>query len=314
MTDERSGAQWLHGITVIDLTRYLPGPYCTRLLADLGARVIKVEPPQGDPMRHVAWPASARAGFGAASLQSSSGVHDWLNAGKEIVTLDLRDAAAREELHALLAAAAVCVEGFKPATARAIGVDGPTLAARYPRLVHCSISGYGQHGPNAERAAHDVNYQAEAGLLTAAGSPQVPGLLIADVTGAHRAAIAILAALVARRGATLDVSLVDAARAWVPLVPPPVLRGDFACYNVYETADGRHVALGALETKFWERFCRRVGHPEWIPLQFVADPDRSAVTDAVRALFRSRGIDTWVAELSSVDCCFSPIAADPLRH
>jgi alpha-methylacyl-CoA racemase len=304
----------LEGITVVDLTRYLPGPYCTRLLADLGARVIKIEPPQGDPMRHVAWPAFALAGFGAASMASSSGVYDWLNAGKKIVTLDLRDAASREELHAFLTTAAVCVEGFKPATARAIGVDGATLAARYPNLVHCSITGYGQQGPDAERAAHDVNYQADAGLLTAVGSPQVPPLLIADVTGAYRAAIEVLAALVARRGATLDVSLVDAARAWVPLVPPPVLRGDFACYNVYETSDAGFIALGALESKFWERFCRGVGRPEWVSQQFASGQTRTALLDDVRALFRSRPQAAWLATLMPLDCCVSAIAGVRRQH
>jgi crotonobetainyl-CoA:carnitine CoA-transferase CaiB-like acyl-CoA transferase len=290
----RSGdARPLEGLTVVDLTRYLPGPYCTRMLADLGASVIKVEPPEGDPMRRTAWPAPG-------GPHVSSGVYEML------------DAAARGELHALLARAAVCVDGFKPATARAIGVDAATLAARYPHLVHCSISGYGQSGPNTHRAAHDLNYQADAGLLAAYGSPQVPPLLIADMTGAFHAAIAILAALVPRRGAALDIALVDAARAWVPFVPPPVLRGDFACYNVYETADGLYVALGALESKFWERLCRHVAHPEWVPLQFAPDPQRTALVEAVRTLLRSRSQDVWLAELGPIDCCISAIAA--VRH
>ena len=281
----------LGGVTVVDLTRYLPGPYCTGLLADLGAHVIKIEPPHGDPMRGVAWP----------------GAYEFLNGGKEIVTLDLREADARDKLHALLARAAVCVEGFRPATAREIGVDGATLAARYPNLVHCSISGYGQEGPDADRAAHDLNYQADAGLLARVSPGQVPGLLIADITAAYHAAIAILAALVARRGATLDISLVDAARAWVPFVPPPVLRGDFACYNVYETSDGRHVALGALEAKFWERFCRHVARPEWAAQQFAPGPSRTRLLDDVRALFRTRSAAEWLAELVPVDCCASAV-------
>jgi crotonobetainyl-CoA:carnitine CoA-transferase CaiB-like acyl-CoA transferase len=265
------------------------------MLADLGATVVKVESPSGDPMRGVAW-------------------YDQLNAGKQIVTLDLRTAGAREELHALLARAAVCVEGFKPATARQMGVDGTTLAARYPALVHCSISGYGQAGRDADRAAHDLNYQADAGLLASHGVPQVPGLLIADITAAFQATIAILAALVAGRGATLDISLLDAARSWTPFLPPPKLRGDFACYNVYETADGSWVALGALEPKFWERFCRRVGRPEWIDRQFAGDPERSAVLAEVQALFRTRTGHAWAAELVPLDCCFSAVASAPDRH
>jgi alpha-methylacyl-CoA racemase len=283
----------LSTITVVDLTRYVPGPYCTRLLADLGATVVRVEPPHGDPMRGVAW-------------------YDLLNHGKKIVTVDLRQAAGREELHALLARANVCVEGFKPATARAIGVDGATLAARYPTLVHCSISGYGQRGTDAGRAAHDINYQGEAGLLGA--PPRVPSLLIADITGALHATIAILAALVARgdaRGATLDIPLVDAARAWTPFLAPPILRGDYACYNVYETADGRWFALGALERKFWERFCRRVGRDQWIAAH--TDPDvQPGLIHAVRELFRSRAADAWRTEFADVDCCLS-ILPEPAR-
>jgi alpha-methylacyl-CoA racemase len=287
----------LAGVTVVDLTRYLPGPYCTRMLADLGARVIKVEPPQGDPVRRVAWH-----------------IYDFLNAGKEIVTLDLIEPTALDDLHALLAVAHVCVEGFRPITARAIGVDGATLAAQYPDLVHCSISGYGQTDPETDRAAHDVNYQADAGLLDALGAPQMPSLLLADVTASYQAAVAILAALVGRRGAKLDISLVNAARAWVPLVPPPVLRGDFACYNIYETSDGRWVVLGALESKFWERFCRGVGHPEWVPQQFVSGNARTALLGEVRAVFRSRSQAEWLAALLPLDCCVSAIAAVGLQH
>jgi alpha-methylacyl-CoA racemase len=297
----------LERLTVVDLTRYLPGPYCTRLLADLGAHVVKVEPPQGDPMRGVAW-------------------YEQLNHGKEIVTLDLREAGGRDALHALLGRAAVCVEGFKPATARAIGVDGASLAARYPGLVHCSISGYGQSGPLVDRSAHDINYQADAGLLGAASPPQVPGLLVADITAAYHATIAILAALLnsnerttspavdrpsAGEGTTLDISLFAAAKSWVPFVPPPKLRGDFACYNVYETADGQWVALGALEAKFWQRFCQRVDRAEWIPLQFTPGGAQQELIEAVRTLLRRHDLAYWSAALGPVDCCFSPVPALP---
>ncbi len=291
-------AKALDGITVVDLTRYLPGPYCTRLLADLGAEVIKVEPPDGDPMRTIVW-------------------YDLLNAGKQVITLDLRDRAAQGDLHALLARADVCVEGFRPSTAKAMGVDAATLRERYPHLVHCSISGYGQTGPDAERAGHDINYQAEAGLLAAAS--RVPPFLVADLTGALHAALRILAALVQRStaspgssagrcGASLDVSLYAAASAWVHFVPPPLLRGDHACYNVYETADGQRVVLGALEPKFWARFCRHLGREDWIPLQFAGDPVRTEILRAVTDLFRTRTLDEWSAQLRPIDCCFSGVA------
>ena len=274
----------LEGLTVVDLTRYLPGPYCTRLLGDLGASIVKVEPPSGDPMRGIDW-------------------YDLLNRGKQIVRLDLAAPGGRAELDALLSRADVCVEGFRPSTARALGVDGAALAARHPRLVHCSISGYGQTGPRAERAGHDLNYQADAGLLDA--GRRMPSLLVADITAGLHATIAILAALVARRGTTIDVSLVQAAASWLPFVPPPKLRGDYACYQLYETADGGHVALGALEPKFWERFCRHVGREAWIADQFAPDPRRTALLEEVRALFRSREAACWSLELLPLDCCAS---------
>jgi alpha-methylacyl-CoA racemase len=258
------------------------------MLADLGAAVVKVEPLSGDPMRGIAW-------------------YELLNAGKRVVRLDLRDAEGRAELDAMLASARVCVEGFRPATARALGVDAASLRARHSRLVHCSISGYGQSGPDAERAGHDLNYQAEAGLL--AGSTSTPPLLIADITGALHATIRILAALAGSGGgASLDVSLAAAARAWTPFLPPPTLRGDYACYNVYQTGDGHAVALGALEAKFWIRFCRAAGRDAWIPLQFAADPQRSELLRETAGLFRARTLVECIDQFAPVDCCFSAIA------
>jgi alpha-methylacyl-CoA racemase len=295
----------LAGTTVVDLTRYLPGPYCTRLLADLGASVIKIEGPSGDPMRAVAW-------------------YEQLNAGKRIVTLDLCEQAGRQQFHALLAHADICVEGFRPSTAKALGVDAATLAARHPHLVLCSISGYNASGPDADRAGHDLNYQADAGLL--GPTPRVPQLLVADVTGGLRAAIAILAALV-RRGrssalrsdvparedaAAVRISLHEAAASWAPFMPPPVLRGEHACYNVYETADREWVALGALEPKFWARFCRHVGRPEWIDVQFAEDRRRIALLEDVRDLFRTRTAAEWQADLTPLDCCFTRIPSGPI--
>ena len=284
----------LERLTVVDLTRYLPGPYCTRILADLGAEVVKVEAPGGDPMRAVAW-------------------YELLNAGKRVVTLDLREDEGRRELDAILAGARVCVEGFRPSTARAMGVDAASLHARHPHLVHCSISGYGQSGADAERAGHDINYQGEAGLL--GNPPSVPPLLIADMTAGLHAAIRILAAIASPAladvkpgvGPAIDVSLAAAASAWAPFIAPPTLRGHYACYNVYETADGTWGALGALERKFWDRFCRHVDKPAWAPLQFAGDPVRRELLGDVAALFTTRTLDDWSNELLPVDCCFSRV-------
>ena len=280
----------LSNIVIVDLTRYLPGPYCTRMLADLGASVIKIEPLAGDPMQSVAW-------------------YDALNRGKRVVRLDLKDEAQRAELAATLKDADVVIEGFRPSTAKALGVDAAAIRSHHPRLIHCSITGYGQKGSDAERSGHDINYQCEAGLLTEPPTP--PSFLVADLTGGLHATIQILAALVARgrtgEGASLDVSLFASAAAWAPFKVPEILSGAYACYNMYETADGRWIALGALEAKFWQRFCNQLARPQWIALQFAEDPQRSMLLAEVREMIRSRSQSSWTQTFSGVDCCFTPV-------
>src|SRR3954467_8706830 len=237
----------LDGIRVLDLTRLLPGAYATLLLVDLGAEVIKVEDPRGgDTMRTLAG--------------GPSRYFEPLNRGKRSVTLDLRSPDAAAVLDALIAGAVVLCEGFRPSTARRLGVDAATLRARHPRLICASISGFGQTGPYVDRAAHDINYQALAGLLR---PPRLPGPLVGDIGSAHQAALAIVAAIVqrsrTREGRAIDVSIHEAAAAWSIFPVTDDLAQ--ACYNLYETADGQWLALGALETKFWTGFCERAGVP-----------------------------------------------------
>src|SRR5476651_2615895 len=258
----------LDGIRVLDMTRLLPGAYATLLLADLGADVVKVEDPRGgDGMRTLPPLASGRNAYFEA-----------LNRNKRSLTLDLRSPAAGAVLAALAAQSDVIVDSFRPSTARRLGVDAATLSAAHPRLVCASISGFGYSGPYEERAAHDINYQALAGLLR---PPALPGPLIGDIGSAHQAALAIVAALVERfrtgAGSTIDVSIHEAAFAWS--IFPATADLAQACYNVYETADGQWLALGALEEKFWAGFCERIGVPV------------TATEDAVRARIRTRARD-----------------------
>ena len=271
----------LDGVRVLDLTRLLPGAYATLLLADLGADVIKVEDPRGgDTMR------TLRGG--------PSQYFEPLNRGKRSVTLDLRSPDAAAVLDALIAHADVVVESFRPSTARRLGVDAATLRARHPRLICASISGFGLSGPYVEKAAHDINYQALAGLLR---PPALPGPLIGDIGSAHQAALAITAALVARSrtgvGSTVEVSIHEAALAWS--VFPTTQELAQACYNVYETADGRWLALGALEAKFWSAFCARAGLPV------------TATQDEVRERIRSRTRDAWLAHFADSDVCLTTV-------
>ncbi|MBI3400234.1 MAG: CoA transferase [Acidobacteria bacterium] len=283
----------LDGVRVLDLTRLLPGAYATLLLADLGADVIKIEDPRGgDGMRHLPLTGGVNVYF------------DRLNRNKRSVTLDLRSPDAAPVLDALVARADVLVESFRPSTARRLGVDAAALRARHPRLICASISGFGQDGPYAERAAHDINYQALAGLLR---PPRLPGPLVGDIGSAMTAALRIAAALFERSrtgaGCALDISIHDAALAW-SMFPTPV---DFppARYNLYETADGQWLALGALEHKFFAGFCERLGIPV------------TATVDEVRAVMRTRTRDAWLAHFAGSDVCLTTVhspaqvAADP---
>jgi alpha-methylacyl-CoA racemase len=271
----------LHGIRVLDLTRLLPGAYATLLLADLGAEVVKVEDPRGgDTMRTLRGGPSRYFGV--------------LNRGKRSITLDLRSGDAAAVLDALIAGADVLIESFRPSTARRLGVDAATLRARHPRLICASISGFGQSGPYAERAAHDINYQALAGLLR---PPRLPGPLVGDIGSAHQAALAIVAALVERAqtgaGSTIDIAIHEAAIAWAMFPDTQDLAQPR--YNVYQTLDGRWLALGALEEKFWTAFCARTGVPT------------TATVDEVRAVIRGRTCNEWLAQFADADVCLTAI-------
>lgn len=308
---------FLDGVRVLDLTRLLPGGFATLMLAELGADVIKLEDPRGgDPMRRLPPFVNGRS------------VYDLLlNRGKRSVAMDLRDAASRPLFDALVAWADVVVESFRPAAARRLGVSGAQLRARHPGLVHLAITGYGQTGPYAERPGHDLNYVAVSGVL-AADRPHpshLPRMFMADVGGgAMSAVIAMLAALLGRartgEGATLDLSMQDAALYWVMLPGAPDLIdegatatgalptfGDHACYNVYETRDDRQVALGALEAKFWMAFCDAIGRPDLRPRHLTDPADQAALLDEVRAVFRTRTQAEWLAFFEGRDVCLSPV-------
>jgi alpha-methylacyl-CoA racemase len=286
----------LDGVRVLDLTRLLPGAYATLLLADLGADVVKIEDPRGgDGMRTLGPFAAGRNVY-----------FEQLNRGKRSVTLDLRAPEAGAVLDALLARADVAVDSFRPSTARRLGVDAPALRARHPRLVCASISGFGHSGPYVERAAHDINYQALAGLLK---PPALPGPLVGDIGAAMQTAIGILAALIQRQGtgegSFVDVPIHEAALAWSMFPTTDDLAR--ACYTLYETSDGAWLALGALEPKFWRGFCERIGRPDLVPLQHADGGERSRVIAEVRAIMRGRTRADWLAAFADADVCLTPV-------
>jgi len=307
----------LSGLRVLDLSRLLPGAFATLMLAELGAEVVKVEAPDGgDPMRVL------------PPLVNGRSVYDLLlNRGKKSVVLDLRRPESAAVIDRLVASSDVVVESFRPRAAKRLGVAGAHLRARFPRLVHCAITGYGQTGPYAERPGHDLNYVSVSGLLAADGRQpgELPRMFIADVGGgAMSAVIGILAALLGRErhgvGATLDISMHDAALYWVML---PSARdfieggdaaegqlptfGEHACYNIYETSDGQRIALGALERKFWVAFCEGIGRPDLGSRHATGGEDQAALIRDMRALFVSRTREAWLDLFAGHEVCLTPV-------
>ncbi|MDQ2944303.1 MAG: CoA transferase [Candidatus Dormibacteraeota bacterium] len=308
----------LTGIRVLDLTRLLPGAFCTMLLADMGADVIKVEDPdRGDYMR---WTPPLADG--------QSVLFNALNRNKRSLSLNLKTEQGRDLLLRLLQSADVLVEGNRPGVMKRLGLGWDTVHGRNPRLVMCSITGYGQDGPFAARAGHDLNYMATAGglgLNGAAGGPPVPlSVQVADIGGGGlQPAVAILGALVAvQRGAAgrwLDVSMTDGAVSWMALAlaargsGEAVGRGDqrltgrHACYRVYACKGGGFYSVGALELKFWEALCGALGRPDLVALQFAEGEEGKRVHREMEDVFASRTRGEWEQELSGLDACCEPV-------
>jgi len=308
----------LTGIRVLDLTRLLPGAFCTMLLADMGADVIKVEEPSGgDYMR---WTPPLVAG--------QSALFNALNRNKRSLTLNLKSDVGRDLLLRLAERSDVIVEGNRPGVMERLGLGWPVIHARNPALVMCSITGYGQDGPLASRPGHDINYMAIAGALGLNGSkdrPPVPlAVQVADIGGGGlQPAVAILGALVGVQrgdvGRWLDVSMTDGAVSWLSMVlaqqgaGDEVVRGGnrltglYACYRVYECRDGGYYSVGALEPKFWTTLCNAVGKPDLIELQFATGEEGAYAHQAMETVFLSRTRSDWERKLVGLEVCCEPV-------
>jgi crotonobetainyl-CoA:carnitine CoA-transferase CaiB-like acyl-CoA transferase len=275
--------QPLAGTTVADLTRYLPGPYASRELLRLGARVVKIEPPQGDPAQHV-----------------SPGAYEALNAGKELITWDARS----QPPPAALLEADVVLEGFRPGVWDRLGVQLPATS------VLCSITGFGATGPHAGRAGHDLNYLGYAGAL-ADTAPGLPPVQVADLAaGAQGAVIEILAALLERsrsgQGSRIVISMTHGSHRLVAHrlggeIVPRLLTGGVACYRMYETADHRYLTVAALEPKFWRRLCELLERPD------LADRAFAPELPELEELVRTRTLADWLELLENEDTCVGPV-------
>ena len=304
----------LAGLRVLDLTRYIPGPYCTMLLGDLGADVIKVEePPVGDATRVV-----------PPAVGEDSAVHAALNRNKRSVVVDIRQEAGSAVVRRLAAKADVLVEAFRPGALTRRGLGAEDLRRENPRLVYCSLTGYGQDGPMAGRAGHDVDYIALGGLLGATRDaevrPVLPPTQLADMTGGLLATIGILAALQARertgRGQVVDVSMLEGILALMTIPATRVLAGGsltseltgtHACYNVFRCRDGGYVAVGALEPKFWEALVGALGMPERAGGQWERAEKRGETLEAFARVFATKDRDVWIRELQAADACVEPV-------
>lgn len=308
----------LEGLQVVDLSVFLPGPYLTMTLADHGARVLKIEPPGGDPGRAI-----------GPRIEGETVFFRNLNRGKESLVIDLKDPVGRDRLLKLCDQADVMVETFRPGVVRRLGVDYETVSARNPRIVYCSISAFGQDGPYRDCPAHDLAVQALGGAIAINegqdGAPAIPGIPAADMLSSLHALSGVLMALLRRErtglGDYIDMSMHDAVLAAYPNVVGPVFAhgrdpvpkqersmGGSAFYRIYATADGRHIVLGGQEAKFVGNLLSALQRPDLIPLcEADPGPRQAPVIAFLSETFASRTQAAWVEWFAGRDICFAPV-------
>src|SRR6185503_3985434 len=313
----------LAGIRVVDLSVFLPGPYLTKALADHGAEVIKIEAPgEGDPVRHL-----------GLSDGPSTVYFRNLNRGKKSVVLNLKDAADRGKLLKLCDSADVFVESFRPGVMDRLGIGYAQPSARNPRIVYCSISAFGQTGPYRDRPSHDMGVEGVSGVLSVSqgrdGQPAIPAVPAADMIASLHGVAGILMALLRREktgaGDFLDLSMHDCmVSASANLLGPAMAEnrqqvarherttGGAAFYQIYDTADGRHIALAGQEMKFVRNLLGALGRPELAALcEKGPGPHQMPVEQFLRDSFRTKTRDVWVAYLSKLDVCFGELNTFP---
>lgn len=309
----------LEGIRVLDLTRLLPGPYCTLMLADYGADVIKVEDTnQGDYAR-----------WGEPKIGEYNAMFHSLNRNKRSVTLNLKSDDDKEVFIDLVKTADVLVESFRPGVMDRLGLGYEELKKHNPKLVYCAITGYGQSGPYAQAPGHDTNYLSYSGLLDLQGEqngkPINSSVQIADIGGgALMGVIGILISVIesrkSGRGQFVDISMLDGAVSWLQTILPAhlatnqlptrgnlVLNGKLACYENYETKDKRYLSVGSLEPKFWENFCKVIQKEDLIEKRDANDDAQREMKKEIQAVISTKTLKEWVKLFDGVDTCVAPI-------
>lgn len=308
----------LEELRIIDLSRLLPGPYCTMLLADLGAEVIKIEEPKlGDYIRRI-----------PPYIGTESALFLSVNRNKKGMTLNLKSEKGREVFYKLAERSDVILESFRPGVTERLGVHYEKIKEINPKIIYCSISGYGKDGPYRDWVGHDVNYTGFGGILGITGErngpPVVPGVQIADLAGGMFAAISILTALITRgktsKGQYIDVSMLDGCVSWLTIhaatyfargKPPKrgemLLSGGFPCYGIYETKDGKYITLGVLEDWFWRNLCKALGEEDIVDDQFATGDRREDIRSLFKSIFRTKNRDEWVRILNSAGVPCGPV-------
>ena len=308
----------LEGVKVLDLSRMLPGPYCSMILGDHGAEVISIEDHR---------------------FKEDGLFFNDLNRNKRHMTLNLKTTEGKEIFFKLTRQTDVILEGFRPGVVKRLGIDYTTVKEINPGVIYCSISGYGQTGPASNRVGHDVNYLSMAGVLGLIGEknrlPAIPGIQVADIAGgALNGAIGILLALYAREktglGQYIDISMTDGMLGFLslphyfsrltgrePQAADTILSHRYGCYNTYETKDGRYLSIGAVEKRFWKPLCKYFQRHDYIPLQYDEEK-REEIIEFLRQRFLTKTLTEWEDELGEMEICYAGVQtvqevfADPL--
>ena len=322
----------LENITILDLTRLQPGPYCTMYLADLGANVIRIEEPKfpyGDPPPHYQKGAYRESAFNSI-----------LNRNKKSISLNLKNEQALEIFYELVKKADVCVDTFMQKITNKLKVDYETLSKINPSIICASLTGYGQHGPYEQLPGHDLNYLSICGIIDQNierkiggcedqdRKPIVPGVQIADIGGGLVCTIGILGAIIERenhpdrKGQYVDVAMMDSSFSFIPMTgayafikdvnekPLPfqnILHGDFPFYTVYKTKDGKFLSIGAIELKFWQELCRGLGREDLIPKQIRQGEEREELFKELETEFLKKTMDEWLEIFKNYDTCVMPV-------
>jgi len=305
----------LDGLRVIDFSFYLPGPYATLRLADLGAEVIKVEPPDGDPARSM---GGKKDGTGLVFLAN--------NRSKKSITLNLKDPDDQETARSLIKSADVVIESFRPGVSKKLGIDYDRVKSVHPSIIYCSISGYGQSGEMSSLGSHDLNYMALSGALaqvkSSSGEPVDPTNTFADLIGGIAANEAILSALLKKErtgeGSYIDLAITDVMASFMTnhlLFEQEkgkqdgisLLGGEVVSYKIYKTKDDRFISLAALEKKFWINFCEAVGRKELIGEHLASAEEQNAAFQQMKDLFAGRSLKEWTEFGLKTDCCLTPV-------